>query len=153
MEPGRGPFLKNTKRSSPGGPFGRFGYVKPPRARGERALGGVAAPCSTDRAGGGRAWVAGARETEPSSARRGPRVLVFPTGTSSHRAGPWSSVSWSRRFSRGSAGRWDALRTHVAPGAGRPRRVGAGAAAPGTAAPARVARADSRLVLCGGTSL
>ena len=28
--------------------------------------------------------------------------------------------------SRGSAGRWDALRTHVAPGGGKPRRVGAG---------------------------
>src|SRR4051794_24962415 len=26
-EPGRGPFLKNTKRSSPGGSFGRFGNV------------------------------------------------------------------------------------------------------------------------------
>src|SRR4051794_20699494 len=146
MELGRGPFLNNTKRSSPGGHFGRFGNVKLPRARGERARWVVAAPHATDRAGGGRAWAAGARDTEPSSARRGPRVLVLPTGTSSHRAGPQSSVSWSRRYSRGSAGRWDALRTHVAPGAGKPRRVGAGAAAPGTAAPTRVARAGSRLV-------
>src|SRR4051812_32895706 len=69
------------------------------------------------------------------------RVPWLPAGTSSRRAGPQSSVSWSRRFSRGSAGRWDALRTHVAPGGGKPRRVGAGAAAPGTAAPARMARA------------
>src|SRR3954454_12140790 len=71
MEPGRGPFLKNTKRSSPRGHFGRFGYVKLPRAPGERARWTVAAPRLADRAGGGRAWVAGARDTEPSSARRG----------------------------------------------------------------------------------
>src|SRR3954451_25335929 len=71
-----------------GGHFGRSGYVKPPRALGERALGGVAAPCSTDRAGGGRAWGCGGRETEPSSARRGPRVPGSPTVTSSRRAGP-----------------------------------------------------------------
>src|SRR3954449_7244755 len=53
---GRGRNLKNTKRSSPGGHFGRFGYVKAPRAHGERARWAVAAPCSADRAGGGRAW-------------------------------------------------------------------------------------------------
>src|SRR6476661_6324718 len=52
---GRGPFLKNTKRSSPEGHFGRFGYVKPPRARGERALVVMAAPRPTGRAGGGGA--------------------------------------------------------------------------------------------------
>ena len=56
MEPRRGPFLKNTKRSSPGGHFSCFGNVKAPRARGERARWGVAAPCPTDRAGGERAW-------------------------------------------------------------------------------------------------
>src|SRR3954470_23075611 len=48
-EPGRGPFLKNTKRSSPGGHFAPFGYVKAPRAPGERARWAVAAPYSTDR--------------------------------------------------------------------------------------------------------
>src|SRR3954452_23175215 len=78
MEPGRGRNLKNTKRSSPGGHFGRFGYVKAPRAPGERARWVVAAPCSTDRAGGGRAWGAGARDTEPSSARRGRAGPVAP---------------------------------------------------------------------------
>ena len=88
MAPGRGPFLKNTKRSSPGGHFGRFGNVKLPRARGERALGVVAAPCPTGRAGGGRAWVAGARETEPSSARRGRAGPVLPGGDVKPSGGP-----------------------------------------------------------------
>src|SRR4051794_10553467 len=58
-EPGRGRNLKNTNRSSPVGHFGRLGYVKPPRAPGERARWVMAAPCSTGRAGGGRAWGAG----------------------------------------------------------------------------------------------
>ena len=86
--PGRGPFLKNTKRSSPGGHFGRFGYVKLPRARGERALGGVAAPCPTDRAGGGRAWVRGREKRSRRPRDAVVRVPCFPTGTSSRRAGP-----------------------------------------------------------------
>ena len=45
-------------------------------------------PCSTGRAGGGRAWVAGARETEPSSARRGRAGPVLPDGDVKPSGGP-----------------------------------------------------------------
>src|SRR3954466_13184866 len=70
-EPWSGQTLNNTKQSSLREPFGRLGYVKAPRARGERARWAVAAPRLAGRAGGERAWSAGARDTEPSSARRG----------------------------------------------------------------------------------
>src|SRR4051794_1752257 len=134
VEQGRGPFLKNTKRSSLRGPFGRFGYVKAPRARGERARWVVAAPCLAGRAGGGRAWALGARHgavirAARSCGSRGSRQGRQATGRARRAARP--SVCGR---SRGSAGRWDALRTHVAPGGGKPRRVGAGGAAPGAAA-------------------
>src|SRR6188508_1389309 len=87
MEPGRGPFLKNTKRSSPEDHFGRFGNVKLPRALRERAIGLGGSPA--DGSGGrGRAWAAGARETEPSSARRGRAGPVVPDGDVKPPGGP-----------------------------------------------------------------
>src|SRR3954452_9503382 len=61
---------------------------------------------------------------------RGSRQGRQATGRARRAARPWVCGR-----SRGSAGRWDALRAHVAPGAGKPRRVGAGGAAPGTAGP------------------
>ena len=67
----------------------------------------MAAPCSTDRAGGGRAWAAGREKRSRRPRDAVVRVPCFPTGTSGRRAGPQSSASWSRRFSRGSVGRRD----------------------------------------------
>ena len=85
-DPGRGPFLKNTKRSPPRGHFSCFGNVKLPRARGERARWVVAASRSTDRAGGGaRLGCGGARNGAVVRAARstGPGVPdgdVKPSG-------------------------------------------------------------------------
>jgi|SRR5581483_4756393 len=109
----------------------------------------MAAPGAAGRAGWGRASRRDA-ESPPASAVGGSRVV--PAGTSGRRAGPRS-----RRFRwrRGVVAAWrgdGAARARAGPHLGGPRRVGAQAAAPGTAAALGRLGRDTRLVRVGGTS-
>ena len=76
--------------------MGVLGMLRCHALWGARARGG-AAPCAAGRAGRGRAGLLGREKRSRHPRGAVVRVLCFPSGTSSRRAGPESSASLSLR--------------------------------------------------------